>query len=583
MPLPQWDLSPLYSSPEDPKLKADLIRLSKEAAIFAQNAGHLETIAKDKASFIALIKRYEEIDDALGRIGSYSGLLYAVNTTDASIIKFYGDISNKLTEISTNLIFFTLELNLIEDSIFEKACEGNKYAPWLQDLRKEKPYQLSEEIEQLLMEKSATGAQAWNRLFDETMTRLKFNIGEEQLQLEQVLSLLQDTNAEKRETASHALAKTLKANLPLFSLITNTLAKDKDITDKKRGFTDVASNRNLSNRVEDEVVNALVEAVRDAYPRISHRYYALKAKWFGVKALKSWDRNAPLPFTAQREFTWVEAQNTVLTAYQNFLPDMANKAKAFFDENRIDADVREGKSSGAFAHPTTPSAKPYVMMNFMGKPRDVMTLAHELGHGVHQVYAARQGALMCPTPLTLAETASVFGEMLTFKKLLSETTDKAQKKALLAGKVEDMINTVVRQIAFYSFERKVHLARLEGELTPDDINALWMSVQSESLGPAIELGAGYETFWAYIPHFIHSPFYVYAYAFGDCLVNSLYAVYEKHPIGFQDKYKAMLEAGGTLHHADLLKPFGLNATDPTFWQGGLSVLENMITQLEEME
>jgi oligoendopeptidase F len=583
MTLPQWDLSPLYTSPQDPKLTKDLARLANEAATFAQNAGQLEAIAQNKASFIALIERYENIDDGLGRIASYAGLLYAVNTTDPAVIKFYGDISDKITEIATNLIFFTLEINMIDDAIFEKACEGNKYAPWLKDLRKEKPYQLSEEIEQLLMEKSATGAQAWNRLFDETMTRLRFHVGEEELQLEQVLSLLQDTDAKKREAASHALAKTLEANLPLFSLITNTLAKDKDITDKKRGFDDVASSRNLSNRVEDEVVNALIEAVRDAYPRISHRYYALKAKWFGVTTLKSWDRNAPLPFTAQREFTWEEARKTVIDAYHGFLPAMATTAQAFFDENRIDAGVRVGKSSGAFAHPTTPSAKPYVMMNFMSKPRDVMTLAHELGHGVHQVLAGKQGALMCPTPLTLAETASVFGEMLTFKKLLSETENPAQKKALLAGKVEDMINTVVRQIAFYSFERKVHLARLEGELTPDDINALWMSVQGESLGPAIELGAGYETFWAYIPHFIHSPFYVYAYAFGDCLVNSLYAVYEKHPEGFQAKYMAMLEAGGTLHHSDLLKPFGLNAADPSFWQGGLSVLEGMISELEAME
>jgi oligoendopeptidase F len=583
MTLPQWDLSPLYTAPDDAAIQADLKRLSADAASFATNAGKLAEIASDKAAFTALIKQYEAIDDGLGRIASYAGLLYAVNTNDPAVIKFYGDISDKITQIATQILFFTLELNQIDDDVFARVCAGNHYASWLLDLRKEKPHQLSEEIEQLLMEKSATGAQAWNRLFDETMTRLKFHVGEEELQLEQVLNLLQDNDAAKREAASHALAKTLQENLPLFSLITNTLAKDKDITDKKRGFSDVASSRNLSNRVEDEVVNALVSAVRDAYPRISHRYYALKAKWFGVTALKSWDRNAPLPFTAQREFTWDEAKDTVLEAYHSFLPAMATTARAFFDEKRIDADVRPGKSPGAFAHPTTPSAKPYVMMNFMGKPRDVMTLAHELGHGVHQVLAGKQGALMCPTPLTLAETASVFGEMLTFKKLLSETTNPAQKKALLAGKVEDMINTVVRQIAFYSFERKVHLARLEGELTPDDLNALWMSVQGESLGPAIELTPGYETFWAYIPHFIHSPFYVYAYAFGDCLVNSLYAVYEKQPDGFQAKYMAMLEAGGTLHHSDLLKPFGLNAADPSFWQGGLSVLEGMIIALEAMD
>jgi oligoendopeptidase F len=323
--------------------------------------------------------------------------------------------------------------------------------------------------------------------------------------------------------------------------------------------------------------------VRDAYPRLSHRYYRLKAKWFGKDALNSWDRNAPLPKVPQRLIGWDEAKATVLDAYGDFSPEMADIAGQFFDKRWIDAPIRPGKSPGAFAHPTVPSAHPYVLLNYQGRARDVMTLAHELGHGVHQVLAAPRGALMAPTPLTLAETASVFGEMLTFRALMEKATDPVLRRAMLAQKVEDMINTVVRQIAFYTFERKVHTARREGELTSDQLGELWMSVQGESLGPSVKLGPGYETFWSYIPHFIHSPFYVYAYAFGDCLVNSLYAVYQDAAEGFQAKYFDMLRAGGTKHHSVLLKPFGLDATDPAFWGKGLAVIEGMIGELEAME
>ncbi|MEL6216417.1 MAG: M3 family oligoendopeptidase, partial [Pseudomonadota bacterium] len=372
-------------------------------------------------------------------------------------------------------------------------------------------------------------------------------------------------------------------NIRLFTLITNTLAKDKEISDRWRGFKDVADSRHLANRVEAPVVNALVDAVTDAYPRLSHRYYVMKARWLGMDKLAHWDRNAPLPEKPERVIAWDEARDMVLNAYGEFAPRMADVARDFFDKRWIDAPTRPGKGSGAFAHPTVPSAHPYVLLNYQGKSRDVMTLAHELGHGVHQVLAADQGVLMARTPLTLAETASVFGEMLTFRRLLGETADPKERKALLAGKVEDMLNTVVRQIAFYKFERKVHEARREGELTSDKIAELWMSVQAESLGPAIEFKPGYETFWAYIPHFIHSPFYVYAYAFGDCLVNSLYALYEDAHPGFVEKYFDMLSAGGSKHHSELLAPFGLDASEPAFWRKGLSMIEGLIDELEAME
>jgi oligoendopeptidase F len=460
--------------------------------------------------------------------------------------------------------------------------ELGHYRPWIEDLRKDKPYQLEDRVEQLFHEKSQSGYSAWNRLFDQTISGLRFKLAGKELAIEPTLNLLQDRAPAKRKAAGQALAKTFKANERTFALITNTLAKDKEISDRWRGFQDVADSRHLANRVEREVVEALVSSVRAAYPRLSHRYYQLKAGWFKKKKLAHWDRNAPLSFAATGSIAWPDAKNMVLTAYRGFSPEMASIAERFFTDRWIDAPVRPGKAPGAFSHPTTPSAHPYVLMNYQGKPRDVMTLAHELGHGVHQVLAAKNGALMAPTPLTLAETASVFGEMLTFKRLLAQTTSARQRQALLAGKVEDMINTVVRQIAFYTFERAIHTERSNGELTAERIGEIWLSVQGESLGPAIDIRPGYESFWMYIPHFIHSPFYVYAYAFGDCLVNSLYAVYENASDGFAERYLAMLAAGGTKHYSELLKPFGLDAKDPKFWDGGLSVISGMIDELEGM-
>ncbi|HEU4659199.1 MAG TPA: M3 family oligoendopeptidase [Pseudolabrys sp.] len=588
--LPEWNLADLYPGMDSPAVKADLEKIESECVAFEQTyKGRLADMAAGEgagAALAAAVKRYEALDDLMGRLASYASLLYAGNTTDPIRAKFYGDVQERLTAASLHVLFFTLELNRVDDDALKKAMADpalGHYRPWIEDVRKEKPYQLEDRIEQLFQEKSITAYAAWNRQYDETVAGLRFKIGGKELSIEPALNLLQDSDGKKRKAAAEALAKTFRENLRPFTLITNTLAKDKEISDRWRGFKDVADARHLSNRVEREVVDALVSAVRAAYPKLSHRYYALKAKWFGKKKLPHWDRNAPLPKVEQRTIPWPEARATVLTAYGAFSPKMAGIAERFFEQSWIDAPVRPGKQPGAFAHPTVPSAHPYVLLNYQGKPRDVMTLAHELGHGVHQVLAAPNGPLMAPTPLTLAETASVFGEMLTFRKLLAQTTDKKQRKAMLAAKVEDMINTVVRQIAFYTFERKVHLERRNGELTSDKICELWMSVQSESLGPAIELKAGYETFWTYIPHFIHSPFYVYAYAFGDCLVNSLYAVYEKSASGFAERYLEMLSAGGTKHHSELLAPFGLDARDPTFWDGGLSVIANLIDELESME
>ncbi len=583
--LPEWNLADLYAAPDAAAFKDDMQKGEAEAKAFAKK--YKGKLAKLSGAELAdALKAYEAISDLLGRTGSYAQLHYVGDTTDAARGKFYGDVSAKHTDISTQLLFFELELNRIDDAALEKAMQEpglNHYRPWIENLRKEKPYQLDDKLEELFLEKSQTSYSAFNRLFDETMAGLSFEVDGQSLAIEPTLNLLQNPDEAKRKAGAMALAKTFKENLRLFTLITNTLAKDKDISDRWRGFKDIAAARHLSNRVEPEVVDALVAAVRAAYPKLSHRYYKMKAKWLGKDKLMHWDRNAPLPAEDTREVPWADAEKLVLSAYGEFSPEMAAIAKTFFDKKWIDAPVRPGKAPGAFAHPTVPSAHPYVLLNYMGKTRDVMTLAHELGHGVHQVLAAKQGALMASTPLTLAETASVFGEMLTFQALLRQTTDKKKRKILLASKVEDMINTVVRQIAFYTFERKVHTARKVGELTPDKINDIWLEIQAESLGDSIEVGPGYETFWTYIPHFIHSPFYVYAYAFGDCLVNSLYARYQESEGGFQEKYFTMLKAGGTKHHSELLKPFGLDATEPKFWQKGLSVISGMIDELETME
>jgi len=585
--LPEWDLSDLYSGLDSSEIAGDLARSDFLCLAFEERyKGKLAALASRTdggKALAAAVQEFESIDDLIGRIASFASLVYSGNTADPVRAKFFGDVQERITTSSSHLLFFSLELNKIDDEVLENAMAEPTlahYRPWVEDIRKERPYQLEDRVEQLFHEKSVTGQGAWNRLFDDTVASLRFKIGTKILPIEPALSLLQHRNAATRKAAAAALGRTFRQHLRTFALITNTLAKEKEISDRWRGFADIADARHLANRVEPEVVEALVAAVRAAYPRLSHRYYALKARWFGKKRLPYWDRNAPLPDVPTQLIPWLEAQDTVLLAYKAFSPAMAEVAERFFSNRWIDATVRPGKVPGAFSHPTVPSSHPFILVNYQGKTRDVMTLAHELGHGVHQVLAAPNGALMAPTPLTLAETASVFGEMLTFRRLLAATTNAKQRKAMLASKVEDMINTVVRQIAFYTFERAVHGERRNGELTAERLCQIWLEVQNESLGPSIDIAAGYESFWVYIGHFIHSPFYVYAYAFGDCLVNALYAVYEKAHEGFAERYLAMLAAGGTKHHAELLKPFGLDARGPSFWQGGLRVIEGMIDELE---
>ena len=584
--LPEWDLSDLYASPDAPEFKRDMDWLEKACADFAA-AYEGKLAGLDAKGMLECVLAYEKIDLIAGRIMSFIGLRYYQNTTDPARAKAMSDAQDKVTVFTTPLVFFSLEVNRIDDGVLEGWFAANadlaRYKPIFDRLRAMRPYQLSDELEKFLHDQSTVGAAAWNRLFDETIAGLEFEIDGETRGLEGTLNDLTDQDRTKREAAAREVARVFGENVKLFARVHNTLAKEKEIEDRWRKMPTPQTGRHLSNHVEPEVVEALRNAVVNAYPKLSHRYYELKRGWLGLDKMEVWDRNAPLPMESDRKIGWDEARETVLNAYSEFDPEMATLAEPFFDKGWIDAAVKPGKAPGAFAHPTVADVHPYVMLNYLGKPRDVMTLAHELGHGVHQRLAAGQGELLASTPLTLAETASVFGEMLTFKRLLRNAPSAKERKVLLAGKVEDMINTVVRQIAFYDFECKLHDARRQGELTPDDIGELWMSVQGESLGPAFTFMEGYEVFWAYIPHFVHSPFYVYAYAFGDGLVNALYAAYEEGDADFQKKYFEMLKAGGSKHHKELLAPFGLDASDPAFWDKGLGMISGFIDELEAME
>ncbi|MSP82427.1 MAG: M3 family oligoendopeptidase [Alphaproteobacteria bacterium] len=581
--LPTWDLGDLYPAPDSPALAADLSAAATAAKDFAAaHAGRLAVMTG--AELGAAIAAYEVQQERLGRIGSFAYLVFCRAMDDAEVGRFYQTTQEAVNDITTNLLFFTLEMNKLDDAVLEAKLAdpaAARYRPWLRDVRAFRPYQLSEELEKLLHEKAVTGRDAWVRLFDETVTALRFSVGGKELGEAEALDLFHSPDGAVRREAAHEIGRVLGRNLRGFATIMNTLVKDKEIEDRWRGFQHPMASRNVANQVEDAVVDALMAAVRDSYPRLSHRYYALKAKWFGGDRLDYWDRNAPLPDEDAGTIPWSTAVTTVLDAYDAFSPELRRAAEPFFAKPWIDAGSKPGKTGGAFAHPTVPSAHPYLLLNYQGRAHDVMTLAHELGHGVHQVLAAGQGALMADTPLTLAETASVFGEQLTFRRLLAGERDRGRRRVLLARKVEDMLNTVVRQIAFCDFERRLHDERRTGELTAERIGELWMSVQGESLGPALRFDAAYHVYWTYIPHFVHTPFYVYAYAFGDCLVNALYAVYEDAADGFQERYLRMLRAGGTLRHRELLAPFGLDAGDPAFWSKGLGLIARFIDELDE--
>ena len=584
---PTWDLTDLYDGIADGAIAADIAACRQEAEqLEAAWQGRLADA--DGAALAGLIADYERILEMLGKAQSHAQLLFAASTTDSQIARHHQSIREASADIGARLLFIELELAALDDAHVTQLLDTPALAvwqPWLRRVRAWAPHQLAPDMERMLAERAPSGRGAWVRLFDETAAALRFPFGGADVTEAEILNALSSPNGDERRAAGESLSTTLKDNERLLSLVLNTIAKDKEVEDRWRGFARPVDSRNLDNDVDDDTVDALVGAVDSRNADLAHRYYRLKAGWMGGETINWWDRNAPLPGGDDRQFSWDEARQLVLDSFAGFDQQMAEQAEPFFSRNWIDAEPRAGKSSGAFSHPVTPSAHPYILMNFSGKSRDVMTLAHEMGHGIHQRLAADRGYLMSDTPLTLAETASVFAEMLAFRRLVDSADDPAIRRRLLAGKVEDMLNTVVRQIAFHNFETRFHDARRNAELTAEEISDIWMETQRAALGPSVVTGDDYRPIWGYIPHFVHTPFYVYAYAFGDCLVNALWQSYQLAQAGgqaadFVTGYRNLLQAGGTERYDVALQRFDLDPRDPAFWSLGLDMISAMIDELE---
>ena len=584
---PTWDLTDLYDGIADGAIAADIAACRQEAEqLEAAWQGRLADV--DGAALAGLIADYERILEMLGKTQSHAQLLFAASTTDSQIARHHQSIREASADIGARLLFIELELAALDDVHVTQLLDTPALAvwqPWLRRVRAWAPHQLAPDMERMLAERAPSGRGAWVRLFDETAAALRFPFGGADVTEAEILNALSSPNGDERRTAGESLSTTMKDNERLLSLVLNTIAKDKEVEDRWRGFARPVDSRNLDNDVDDDTVDALVGAVDSRNADLAHRYYRLKAGWMGGETINWWDRNAPLPGGDDRQFSWDEARQLVLGSFAGFDQQMAEQAEPFFSRNWIDAEPRAGKSSGAFSHPVTPSAHPYILMNFSGKSRDVMTLAHEMGHGIHQRLAADRGYLMSDTPLTLAETASVFAEMLAFRRLVDSADNPATRRRLLAGKVEDMLNTVVRQIAFHNFETRFHDARRNAELTAEEISDIWMETQRAALGPSVVTGDDYRPIWGYIPHFVHTPFYVYAYAFGDCLVNALWQSYQLAQAGgqaadFVTGYRNLLQAGGTERYDVALQRFDLDPRDPAFWSLGLDMISGMIDELE---
>ena len=584
--LPIWDLTDLYAG-NGSDIQRDLDDARKQTDELTQYEGRLASLSG--AELAAIITAYQTVSECLSRVVSHADLQFAADMANPKTGQHAQDVKETISGLSAQLLFVELELAAMDEDSYQNALsdpEFYHFLPWLRRLRAYAPHQLEARLEQMLVERAPAGRGAWVRLFDETATALRFPFQGGEVTEAEILNKLSDPSAAIRKEAGQSLSGVMQDNQRLFNLILNVIAKDKEIDDRWRGFTRPVSSRNLANDVDDPTVDALAGAVTSRMPDIAHRYYQLKAGWMGAQTMPWWDRNAPLPGDDDRRFSWSEARQIVMAAFTGFDPAMAEVAQQFFDRNWIDAEVRQGKASGAFSHPTVPSAHPYILMNFDGRARDVMTLAHEMGHGVHQVLAADQGYLMSDTPLTLAETASVFAEMLAFRALVDKAPTAAARRFLLAGKIEDMLNTVVRQIAFHNFETAFHDARKSGEVSAEALSDIWMQTQTQALGPAVKLDDSYRPIWAYIPHFVHTPFYVYAYAFGDCLVNALWQKYQTASTAdkplFAEHYKNLLCAGGTKRYDEALAPFGLNPADAAFWNLGLDMIAGMIDELEDL-
>lgn len=586
--IPEWNLADLYAGRDDPKIETDLAAAKAANDELVKMKGRFTSLRGDPLHLGELLNHginlYETATNGLWGVGAYASLAASTARDDAAWAKFEGDLRARSSQIAADSLYFTLELNQLEDNEIEMAFKAHppaaRWRPWMRRVRLSRPHELSADLERILIDRGPAVAN-WTRLYDETLARLTAKIGRESLTLPEALNRLSDPDATRRKQAAQGLAKALEERTPTLALSMNTLAFEKQVEDRWRKYPDPAASRHLANEVDADAVEALEAAVVEAYPSVSHRYYALKAKVMGRKTLDYWDRNAPLDTAQPRTYGWDEAKGMVLESFSDLAPKFADTARTFFNEPWIDARPRSGKQSGAYSHPVTANRHPYVFMNYMGERRDVLTLAHELGHAVHQTLCRPLGTLLADTPLTLAETASIFGEGLVFERLLAGAS-KQERMGLLAGKIEDGLNTVVRQIAFHRFETQFHAMRQEGELAPEDISAVWLDVMAESLGPAVKLNPGYEHYWAYVSHFVHAPFYVYAYAFGDLLVRGLMEKRREDPAAFAPLYEDLLAAGGTRTYVEALKPFGLNPREKAFWAAGVSQLERLVDEFDDL-
>jgi len=586
--LPEWRLDDLYAGRTDPQIEIDLAAAKAANDSLAAMKGRFVAAAGDAATLGALldegIRLYEEATNKLWGVGAFASLSSSTARNDPAWAKFEADVRTRASQIGAESLFFTLEINEIDDAQLEAAFAGfpalGRWRPWIRRVRLGRPHELSPDLERLLVDRGPAVAN-WVRLYDETLAKLVARVGREQLTLPETLNRLSDPDGERRRQAGKGLAKALEERAPTLALCLNTLAFEKQVEDRWRKYPDPAASRHLANEVDAEAVAALEAAVVEGYPAISHRYYALKARAMGRRSLDFWDRNAPLDTAPPRTYGWNEAQDMVLESFAALAPRFADTARTFFTHPWIDARPRPGKQSGAYSHPVTSDRHPYVFMNYMGERRDVLTLAHELGHAVHQTLCAPLGTLLADTPLTLAETASIFGEGLVFERLL-DGASKDERRGLLAGKIEDGLNTVIRQIAFHRFETRFHAARAEGELAVEQINAIWLETMAESLGPAVRANPGYEYYWAYVSHFAHAPFYVYAYAFGDLLVRSLMEKRREDPAAFTPLYENLLSAGGTRTYVEALAPFGLDPRRKAFWAAGVAQLSRLVDEFEEL-
>ncbi|NGP75995.1 M3 family oligoendopeptidase [Balneolaceae bacterium YR4-1] len=579
----QWDLSDLYKSIDDPQLEKDRETVREKAQAFAKNyKGNIANL--NAGEFKKVLQEYEEILELIGKIGSYAHLIWSTNTSKPEYGKLIQQSKELSSEIHQKLVFFDVEWLDVDDEKAGQWIESDDlshYRHYLETSRRYKEHILSEKEEQILSAKSVTGSSAWNRYFDETLGAATFELEGEELTEQEVLSKLHEPDRELRKKAHASLTDTFKDLSRTLTFVFNTLLADKHTNDKLRNYDSWISSRNLSNEIDDDTVELLVNSVTSSYSLVQ-RFYKLKRDLLGYDKLYDYDRYAPL-LQNEEEVQWDKAREIVLSSYSEFHPEMGEIAGKFFEKSWIDAAIKPGKRGGAYSASTVPSVHPYVFMNFDGKIRDVQTLAHELGHGVHQYLARKQGPLQAGTPLTTAETASVFGEMLVFQNLIKKLDDPKEKLALLMGKIDDTIATVFRQVSMNRFEHAMHTKRREeGELTTEEFSKLWRSTQEELYGDSVEITESYNLWWCYIPHFLHTPGYVYAYAFGELLVLALYEEYTRSENGFSEKYISMLEAGGSDWPENIVSKVGLDITDRDFWDKGLSAVEKMVQQAEEL-